>query len=266
MIDKTEENTLETKSISFGYGKTLVLEDISFSIQRGDFVALMGPNGSGKTTLLKTLLGLLPPISGEILLNGRPVLSYGPKERAKLIGYASQEPSFSFPLTVKELVSLGRYPHSNRFQDSPEDEHAVEEALRITESTSLRERKFTTLSGGERQKVLIARVLAQASHLLLMDEPTTHLDIYFQLHILETLKKICREKNITIIAVLHDLNLASLFADKALLLKGGESVAFGKVQDVVNENSVREIFGVEVAKKIEPGQGPQFIFLRRPVP
>ncbi|MEE9143569.1 MAG: ABC transporter ATP-binding protein [Candidatus Binatia bacterium] len=258
--------TLQARNISFGYEEALVLKDIGFSIQEGDFVALIGPNGSGKTTLLKILLGTLSPMEGEVLLDGNPVLSYAAKERAKKIGYVSQQPFFSFPLTVLELVFLGRYAHSNRFKQRPEDGQAVEDALHQTDSFNLRERKFTTLSGGERQKVLIARALAQTPFLLLMDEPTVHLDIYFQLQILNSLKEICREKKLTIVAVLHDLNLISLFADKALLLKSGELLAFGRVKEVLNETSIKELFGVEVATRKDAESETLYFFLRKPLP
>ena len=263
-MNKSQNTLLESKGTSFRYGGSLVLNDINFSIQAGDFVALMGPNGSGKTTLLKTILGIFSPIKGEVLLDGKPILSYKAKDRAKKLGYVSQEPTFSFPLTVGELVTLGRYAYSKRFKETPEDEKLVEEALRLTDSLSLKDKRFTSLSGGERQKVLIARVLAQTSQLLLMDEPTSHLDIYFQLQILETLKRICQEKHLTIVAVLHDLNLISLFADKALLLKSGELVAFGKVEDVVNEKILAETFGVNVVVKKEVEHGTQYFFLRKP--
>jgi len=256
---------LESRDTSFGYGDDLVLKDINFSILAGDFVALMGPNGSGKTTLLKTILGIFTPIKGEVLLDGKPVLSYKAKDRAKKIGYVSQEPTFSFPLTVGELVSLGRYAYSNRFKETPEDGKVVEEALRLTDSLALKDKRFTSLSGGERQKVLIARVLAQTSYLLLMDEPTSHLDIYFQLQILETLKRICWERQLTIVAVLHDLNLISLFADKALLLKSGGLIAFGDVKDVVNEKILKETFGVNVLVKKETEHETHYFFLRKPV-
>ena len=263
-MDKSQNTLLESKGTSFRYGGSFVLNDINFSIRAGDFVALMGPNGSGKTTLLKTILGIVSPIKGEVLLDGKPILSYKAKDRAKKLGYVSQEPTFSFPLTVGELVALGRYAYSNRFKETPEDEMVVEEALRLTGSLSLKEKRFTSLSGGERQKVLIARVLAQTSQLLLMDEPTSHLDIYFQLQILETLKRICQEKHLTIVAVLHDLNLISLFADKALLLKSGELVAFGRVEDVVNEKILAETFGVNVVVKKEVEHETQYFFLRKP--
>ncbi len=262
-----EGNTiLQARNISFGYEKTLVLKDIAFSIRAGDFVAIIGPNGSGKTTLLKIILGTLSPMEGDVLLDGKPVLSYVAKERAKMIGYVSQEPIFTFPLTVLELVSLGRYAHSNRFKQRPEDEQAIEDALRQTDSFNLRERKLTTLSGGERQKVLIARALAQTTRFLLMDEPTVHLDIYFQLQILKTLKELCREKYSTVVAVLHDLNLISLFADKALLLKSGECLAFGKVEEVLNKSSIKEAFGVEVATRKEAESETLYFLPRRPLP
>ncbi len=262
-----EGNTiLQARNISFGYEKTLVLKNIGFSIQGGDFVAIIGPNGSGKTTLLKIILGTLSPMEGDVLLDGKPVLSYTAKERAKKIGYVSQEPIFTFPLTVLELVSLGRYAHSNRFKQRVEDGQAVEDALRQTDSFTLRERKFTTLSGGERQKVLIARALAQTTRFLLMDEPTVHLDIYFQLQILKTLKELCWKKKSTVVAVLHDLNLISLFADKALLLKSGECLAFGKVEEVLNESSIKEAFGVDVATKKDSETEALYFFLRNVLP
>ena len=266
LVEMDGNTILQARDISFRYGKNLVLKNIAFSIQGGDFVAIIGPNGSGKTTLLKIILGTLSPMEGDVLLDGKPVLSYAAKERAKKIGYVSQEPIFTFPLTVLELVSLGRYVHSNRFKQSPEDGQAVEDALRQTDSFNLRERKFTTLSGGERQKVLIARTLAQTSHLLLMDEPTVHLDIYFQLQILNSLKELCREKKSTIVAVLHDLNLISLFADKVLLLKSGECLAFGKVDEVLNESSIKEAFGVEVETRKEAESETLYFFLRKPLP
>jgi iron complex transport system ATP-binding protein len=261
-----KNRSLQANRISFSYGKALALRNIGFSIQNGEFLALIGPNGSGKTTLLKIILGTLSPIEGEVLLDGKPVLSYPLKERAKKIAYVSQQPFFSFPLTVLQLVSLGRYPYGSRFKDGIEDGRAIEEALSLTDSFSLRERKFTTLSGGEKQKVLIARALAQTSYLLLMDEPTVHLDLNFQLQILKTLKEICREKSLTVIAVLHDLNLVSLFADRALLIKSGELHAFGKTQEIVNERTIKEAFGVEVVA-IKDTEVDAWHFLpRKPLP
>jgi iron complex transport system ATP-binding protein len=258
----TKKIPLEVQDVSFGYGRSAVLNKVSFIVEQGEFVALMGPNGSGKTTLLKLILGSLSPWEGAVLLDGDAVLSYPPKERAKRMAYVSQDPFISFPLTVRELVSLGRYAYANGFRESSEDQKAIDHALGLTDSLALQARKFTALSGGEKQKVLVSRALAQSSHLLLMDEPTVHLDLYFQLRILKTLKEICRKKDLTVIAVFHDLNLACLAADKALLLRSGEVQEFGPVTDVVNERSIEAVFGVEVVAANAAGL-PQRCFLPR---
>ena len=178
---------IEARNVSFGYENRLVLTDISFSIGSGELVALIGPNGSGKTTLLKTLLGFLPAKNGQVSLQDRPLRAYPVKERAKTIAYVSQQPALTFPLTSYELVSLGRYPHASRFNFSSADAAAVESALEQTDSGHLKERYFGTLSGGEKQKILIARALAQSARILLLDEPTLHLDLYYQLQILAAL-------------------------------------------------------------------------------
>jgi len=237
---------IETRKVSFGYENRVALTNIVFSACAGEFVALIGPNGSGKTTLLKVLLGLLQPSCGTILLFNEPLSSYAPKERAKTIAYVSQQPALSFPLTVSELVGLGRYPHSSRFQPTRDDRSVVEFALQQANAQHLAARSFTTLSGGEQQKVLIARALAQSARVLLLDEPTLHLDLYYQLQILAALKKLSIEKQITVITVLHDVNLISLFADKALLLSGGTVRAFGPVTEVINEANVRDLLKVDM--------------------
>jgi len=263
-LSATEGNTvLQVDNLSFAYEKALVLKNIAFSVRRGDFMALIGPNGSGKTTLLKTILGALVPSEGEIWLDGKALSSYPPKERAKKMAYVSQQPLAGFPLTVREMVSLGRYPHEERFHPEAEEGRVVEEALRLTDAQPLSGRKFTALSGGEKQKVLIARALAQTPYLLLLDEPTVHLDLYFQVQILNSLKTLCSEGKSTVVAVLHDLNLVSLFADKVLLLKSGEPVAFGKVDEVMSVERTRDAFGVEVTV-IKDSQTGSVYYLPRP--
>lgn len=237
---------VESRQLSFGYEDRLVLTDISFSIAEGELVALIGPNGSGKTTLLRILLGFLSPRAGTVSLHDQVLQSYPPRELAKRIAYVSQQPALSFPLTSLELVSLGRYPHASRFKFSAADTLAVERALEETDSTDLKGRYFATLSGGEKQKVLIARALAQSARILLLDEPTLHLDLYYQLQILTVLKKLCAEQRITVITVLHDVNQVSLFADKALLLNDGKLRAFGPVTEVINESSMSDLLGVDM--------------------
>jgi iron complex transport system ATP-binding protein len=255
---------IETRGVCFGYGNGLALTDITFSIREGEMIALIGPNGSGKTTLLKLLLGLLRPSSGAVALYDQPLASYAPKERAKHIAYVSQQQALSFPLTVFELVALGRYPHTSRVGSPSADLSAVEAALYHTESKHLGERKFTTLSGGEQQKVLIARALAQSSRVLLLDEPTLHLDLYYQLRILAALKRLCIQQRITVIAVLHDVNLVSLFADKALLLSAGTLGAFGPIAEVVNETTIRDLLGVDMKATQDAETGVRYFVPRGP--
>jgi len=256
---------IETRRVCFGYPNGLALTDITFSIGAGELVALIGPNGSGKTTLLKILLGLLAPSSGAVELYNKSPASYAPKERAKIIAYVSQQPALSFPLTVAELVALGRYPHNSRKGLAGPDRFAVEAAMDHTDSKHLRQRNFNALSGGEKQKVLIARALAQSSRILLLDEPTLHLDVYYQLQILTALKKLCAEQRITIITVLHDVNLAALFADKALLLSAGALRAFGTVREVLDEASIRDLLSVEMKALEDPQNGARYFVPRDPL-
>jgi cobalamin transport system ATP-binding protein len=258
------KTAIEARNLSFGYENRLVLTDMSFSIGAGEVVALIGPNGSGKTTLLKLLLGLLPPKTGQVSLQNRPLHSYPIKERAKTIAYVSQQPAVTFPLTSFELVSLGRYPHALRFNFSSADVAAVETALKVTDSQHLKDRRFSTLSGGEKQKILIARALAQSARVLLLDEPTLHLDVYYQLQILVALKRLCKQQHMTVVSVLHDVNLVSLFADKALLLSAGILRAFGPVTEIVNETNIRELLGVDMKTTVDAETGVRYFVPRDP--
>ncbi|HEX6770053.1 MAG TPA: ABC transporter ATP-binding protein, partial [Candidatus Binatia bacterium] len=230
----------------------------------GELIALIGPNGSGKTTLLKIMLGLLPPGSGEVNLLNQPLATYQAKARARTIAYVSQQPALSFPLTVRELVALGRYPHGGRGRESPADTRAIENALDRTAAKDLSNRQFNSLSGGEKQKVLIARALAQSARVLLLDEPTLHLDLNFQLQILSALKRLCVDKGITVITVLHDVNLLSLFADKALLLSGGIQRGFGSVAEVIDENSIKDLLGVDMKAIDGEVAGARYFVPRQP--
>ncbi len=255
---------IQAEEISFSYENEPVLTNISFSIGAGELVALIGPNGSGKSTLLRILLGHLRPNAGQVLLDNRRLQTYAPKPLAKTIAYVSQQTGLNFPLTAFELVSLGRYPHATRFSCSSGDSLAVRIALEATHSLHLSERNFMTLSGGEQQKVLIARALAQSASILLLDEPTLHLDLYHQLQILSALKRLCVEQQTTIMTVLHDVNLISLFADKALLLGSGQLRGCGPVAEVINETTIRELLGVDVKAAEDPETGLRFFIPRDP--
>lgn len=257
-------HALNARDISFGYDSELLLKDISFAVAPGELVALIGPNGSGKTTLLKIMLGLLTPNSGAVMLRGQHLATLEAKARAKIIAYVSQQPALSFPLTVRELVALGRYPHGMRAGETAADTAAIAQALEKTAATELSDRQFNTLSGGEKQKVLIARALAQSAQVLLLDEPTLHLDLNFQLQILTALKRLCLDDGITVITVLHDVNLVSLFADKALLLSSGTLRGFGPVAEVVNENNIRDLLGVEMKAIDGEPSGTRYLVPRNP--
>lgn len=255
---------LDVRNISFGYNGGLLLKDISFSVAAGELIALIGPNGSGKTTLLKILLGLLPPNSGDVRLLGQPLATLEPKARAKTIAYVSQQPALSLPLTVRELVAFGRYPHGGRGRESAADTVAITDALERCAASDLRDRQFNTLSGGEKQKVLIARALAQSARVLLLDEPTLHLDLNFQLQILSALRRLCVDEGITVITVLHDVNLVSLFADNALLLSDGDLCGFGPVAEVVNEASIKKLLDVDMTAVAGTDSRPRYFVPRDP--
>lgn len=259
-----QQVVIDMQNLSFGYEEKLALRNVSLSVQEGDLLALVGPNGSGKTTLLKMLLGILAPKEGSVLLYNKTLEGYPPKERAKKIAYVSQEPTSSFPLTVFELVLLGRYPYSARFGRETADVTAAEEALALTDSAHLRERRFITLSGGEKQKVLLARALAQSMCILLLDEPTVHLDLYYQLQILKTLKSLCLARRTTVVAVLHEVNLVSFFADRVALLRDGAVHAFGPVRNVLTEKNIEEVFGVAMMAREDRGSSTLYFLPRDP--
>ena len=255
---------IEACNVSFRYEKGLPLTDVSFTLAQGELMALIGANGSGKTTLLKLLLGFLLPSTGSVELFNVPLLSYAPRERARQIAYVSQQPVTNFPLTVFELVALGRYPHASRLGLAEADNSAIQEAMERTASKPLAARRFTSLSGGEQQKVLIARALAQSARILLLDEPTLHLDLNYQLQILGALKSLCAEKRIAVITVLHDLNLVSLFADKALLLHRGKARACGPAGGVVNETEIKDLWGVDIKALTDDETGVRYFVPRAP--
>lgn len=237
---------VEARNLCFGYHDRLLLKDISFDAAAGELIALVGPNGGGKTTLLKTLLGLLKANAGSVHLFGLSLPGLEAKARAQMIAYVAQQPALSFPLTVRELVYLGRYPYGYRGRVTAADDNAVDAALAHTAAEHLSVRRFNTLSGGEKQKVLIARALAQQARILLLDEPTLHLDLYYQLEILTGLRRLCHDKGTTVITVLHDINLVAQFADKVLLLKDGILHGFGPAAEIVNVTRIKEILDVEM--------------------
>lgn len=239
------------------------LKDISLEILRGDFTAILGPNGCGKTTLFKAMTVDLPCLQGELTFFGTPVHQIPRKEMARTLAIVTQSQLQDNPMTVEEFVFMGRLPYLKTFQffEGKEDHKKVEEVLSLTGILPFRKRLISELSGGERQMAIIARALAQEPRILLLDEPTNHLDIAHQVRILDLLKKLNREKNLTILLVLHDLNLASEYCNKLILMSRGHLHCQGSSKEVLTFQNIEEVFDTVVLVKENPVSQKPCIFL-----
>jgi len=239
-------NIIEVKNLSFAYSRQVVLKDLSFAINQGIFLAIAGPNGAGKTTLLNLLCGLLKPNTGTIKIDAEDIASYSTRKLARKIAVVRQEFVPVFDFTVEETVSMARTPYLGTFGfESQADKILVREALQLTDTERFSDRPIGHLSGGERQRVFIARALAQDTPILLLDEPTSFLDIKHQVDIYDLLKSAQLEKSKTIIAVTHDLNLANQYCDDALLLGSDCSYVIGKTTEVLSANRIEKVFTVK---------------------
>ncbi|BAQ10050.1 hypothetical protein OXB_1579 [Bacillus sp. OxB-1] len=237
-----------------GYGKKPIIHDLQFEIRKGEFFALLGPNGSGKTTLFKLITGQLPIVSGSILIDGKPMEKLSKLEKAQKVAVLSQESKVTFDFTVEEIVSLGRYPHQTGFfkSISANDQKVIDHVMAVTRVEQFRHLQFRTLSGGEKQRVLLAKALAQEPEVLLLDEPTNHLDIKHTFQILNMLKEWQRTKDLTIFAILHDLNVASLYADRVALLHKGSFLEVGDVNTLRKEEQLKKVYEVDVKTQAHP--------------
>lgn len=245
---------LQIQNLIGGYSKTPILKGINLTVQKGEFFALLGPNGSGKTTLFKLITGQLPIQEGHVLLSGKQLKSYSKLAKAKKIAVLSQEVSVSFDFTVEEIVRLGRYPHQKGLLKnlSKKDLQVIDEVMELTKVTEFAKKQFRTLSGGEKQRVLLAKALAQEPELLLLDEPTNHLDIKHTFQLLDLLKERQQTMGLTIFAILHDLNVASLFADRFALLEKGSIVDVGDVDLLRKEEQLQQVYKVQVNAQSHP--------------
>jgi iron complex transport system ATP-binding protein len=236
---------LATDGLAVTLGGRRIIEDISMSLAPGKMLAVVGPNGAGKTTLLKAMAGLLPPAAGGVSLGGTALAEIRPAMRARQIAYLPQGHVFHWPMPVADIVALGRLPHGAGLTDlGVRDREAVERAMEATGVTEFAERPVTTLSGGERARVALARVLAVEADIVLADEPVTSLDPRYQLTVLGTLRDLARVGR-TVVAVLHDLGLAARHADRMVALSGGRIVADGAPDAVLSAALLRDVFGVE---------------------
>ena len=249
---------LSAHQLTGGYPKYPVIQQVSFSLQPGEWVSLLGANGSGKSTLLKFMSRLLKPSQGVVLLDGQAIYEQDPKQVACRLALLPQEQALPTGLSVWQMVSLGRSPHQAwwHWELSTLDHQKIQEALQLTNLGAFRDRPIEQLSGGERQRAFLALALAQNPKVLLLDEPTTYLDLRYQLELLELLKKLNRERGLSIITVLHDVNLATRYSDRLALLHQGEIWEIGTPQEVITPTNLAKVLGVE-AKILETPVGLQ---------
>lgn len=248
--------TLRAEALSLAYEKTMVIDGLQLTIPTGRITALVGRNGSGKSTLLRALARLLKPQGGAVFLDNVSIFTMSTKEVARQLGILPQSPTAPEGVTVRELVAQGRYPHQRWLQRwSQDDEQLVERALAATNMTSLADRPLETLSGGQRQKAWIAMALAQETAFMLLDEPTTFLDIAHQMEVLDLLYDLNAAEGRTIVMVLHDLNQACRYAHHLVALRDGGVAAEGAPSEVVTEDLVRSVFGIDCRIVADPVAG-----------
>jgi iron complex transport system ATP-binding protein len=254
---------LEAAGITCGYDGADTLAEVTLRVSPGEIVVAAGPNGAGKSTFLRALSRVLKPRLGRALLDGCDLYELPARQSARAIGVVPQESPLDFDFTVEEVVLMGRAPHLERFQSEGERDRAVvREALERTGMWDLRARSIRSLSGGERQRVILARAFAQEPQVLLLDEPTAHLDLAYQAQILRIVRSLRDEKRTAALATLHDLNLAAAFADRLVLLAKGRIVAVGTPKEVLTEAVLRPVFGPDVAVRVHPDHGGPLILVK----
>jgi len=253
---------IEVKNLSFKYLSSAVLNNLNFSVEKGEFISIVGPNGTGKSTLLKILSGFLEYSGGEVIFDGKDLKKVKPLELARKRAFVTQDNSVNFPYKSIEIVMMGRFPYSGLLEnETKEDEQIVKEIMEKTSVLHLASRPVTELSGGERQRVMIAKALAQKPQVLFLDEPTASFDINYQIDILDYIKTLNRKEGVTVLMVIHDLNLASQYSDRIILLKKGSIHAMGDPPDVITEKNIEDVFSIKV--KIEKDEiGIPCIFLK----
>lgn len=239
---------LRIDHVELSYGTRTIVKDLSLTIPAGKITAIIGPNGCGKSTLLRGISRLLKPAQGEITLDNKSVHSYSGKEFARMVGLLPQSPIAPDGITVADLVSRGRYPYHGIFKrNTAEDDDAVAWALEATNTMSLAERQVAELSGGQRQRVWIAMALAQQTDILLLDEPTTYLDLAHQVELLDLLCELNEERGTTMVLVLHELNLAARVADHLIAMKDGEIACAGDASAVMTSENLHRVFGLKAS-------------------
>ncbi len=255
-------STLQLQQVTFHYQDGFALRDIDLSLPERSFLALIGPNGSGKTTLLQLMSGLLQAKSGQITLKNHPLRTFTRRELARQMAVISSDQYCAFPFPVSEIVAMGRFPHLGRLQRlTHRDWQIVEEALQRTEIVHLKNRLISQLSSGQRQRVLLARAVAQRPAILMLDEPNTHLDIHHQISIFRLLQHLNEKNSMSVVVVLHDLTAASAFCRTVALLSEGKLVKTGTPQEVITTETIRTVYQAEIEVHPSPTGGfPQISY------
>ncbi|QSZ67108.1 heme ABC transporter ATP-binding protein [Methanofollis aquaemaris] len=252
---------IRAEDLDVRYGDVQVLDAVSLAVNEGTFIGILGPNGCGKTTLIRAVSSVINPAAGAVYVDGRDVGEYSPRELATRLGAVPQETAVSFGFTVEEIVQMGRHPYLGRLSSMKEADYAIcREAMDLTSTAHLADRLITEISGGERQRVLIARALAQQPKALLLDEPTSHLDINHQIEILSIIRSLT--PGVTVIAVFHDLNLAAYFCDRLILMEKAKIVAVGTPAEVLTDAHIRQVFDVPMMVRIHPLTGRPYLVPR----
>lgn len=239
---------IKTEDIKFKIGKKDILNGINIDVKNKEFIGIIGPNGSGKSTLLKCIYRTLKPTSGIIKLDDKNLNNFTTKESARKMAVVSQHNYYDFDFSVSEIVLMGRSPHKKMMErDSLNDYEIMKECLKKVDMLHCKDRNFNTLSGGEQQRIILARALAQETDCLILDEPTNHLDIKYQLQLMNIVKNL----DIEVIAAIHDLNIASMYCDKIYVLKDGCIVAYGKPKDILTKELIKDVYEVDAIVKYD---------------
>lgn len=247
---------IATEQLQATLGGSHILKGVSIEVSDKDFVGIIGPNGSGKSTLLKSIYRVLTPQSGTVFLDGNALNSYKPKESARKMAVVAQHNYYNFEFSVQDVVLMGRAPHKKAMErDNADDYRIVREALEKVNMGGFAQRSFSTLSGGEQQRVILARALAQQTQCLILDEPTNHLDIKYQLQLMD----IVRSLRLTVVSAIHDLNIAAMYCNKLFVLQNGRIIAFGPPKQVLTREFIRQVYEVEAKLYTDPETGQMHI-------
>lgn len=251
---------IEVEKLECRYDGHRVLHGIELHVEQGEVLAIVGPNGAGKSTLLKAMSGIIPVHSGRIVLNGRNIKKLSPRALARHMAYAPQQINVELPITVEQTVSMGRIPHRGWLMPfNKEDKKVVAQSIELVGLTHLAHQRIDELSGGELQRAILGRVLAQSSRLLLLDEPTSYLDLKYQTELLQLVTRLSHSHGATVIITVHDLNLAALYADRIALLGDGHLRALGTPQEVLTEENLSSIYNFPILVSPHPVYGTPLV-------